>query len=634
MNWLTKLPPKYKKLLISLVILLFVVSAIISVYQLRQIIQLLESPKSTTSWSVVQLQMEHRRFINSLELYRLGGVEKSEVMFRYDILWSRFPVLLEGQENAEFQKISSAKQLVYELFHEVQRIEPLLEALPPNHEKFELLIEQLSVYAAPLNSLVIREFQRNSEFDKKTDFKLLQLQLFLSFAIGALLICGSILIVMIVRENHINRYLANHDVLTGLPNRAGLREFIASVDGERGEYAIMVLDLNGFKNINDSYGHDYGDRILNVVAQRLQGQMRSCDFLVRLGGDEFAIVQTQVRSAEDCSGFAQRLINIVEKPMSLEGRECFVGTSIGISMALDQDNDWLTILGQADTAMYQAKQARGSAWRFYEGKMQRLKEREQLLLSQFREALGEHKLSLFYQPIVDLADDKVVGAEVQASWLHPDYGWVEHAELVDIAHSCGAVVNFESWVLSSAAQQLKRWQHSVATELRLVVPISSSTLHSDFLVLVNRVLIESRILPQRLILNIIDSHQPLLLDSVDAICELRRIGVSLSLDNFGSAECPLELLKHIPVQYLRGAKGLMADLVGANDKCPMLMATVLFAERLGLKLMLDGVENQQHLTQLKEVSKQVWVLGSAVAEWAPAESFSKYLQQSFEQPAS
>jgi diguanylate cyclase (GGDEF)-like protein len=627
MNWLTQLSQKYKKFLISLVVSLFVVSAVISIYQLRQIIQLLESPKSSTSWSVVQLQMEHRRFINSLQLYRLGGVKHSELMLRYDILWSRFPVLLEGQENAGFHNIKSARQLVRELFQEVQRIEPLLQALPPSHEKFEQVIERLNMYSAPINTLVNKEFQRNSEFDKKTDFKLLQLQLILSFAIGALLISGSILIVMIVRENHINRYLANHDVLTGLPNRAGLREFIASLENNRRDYAIMVLDLNGFKSINDSYGHEYGDRILNVVAQRLNGQMRHCDYAVRLGGDEFAIVQTRVRSSEDCSGFAQRLINVIEKPMSLEDRECFVGTSIGISTALDSQDDWLSILGQADTAMYQAKQeSRCSSWQFFEGQMQLAKEREQHLLSQFRDALENQQMSLFYQPILDLANDKVVGAEVQARWEHPVYGWVEQAELVDVAHACGSVVALESWVLRASTQQLKRWQHGLNTNLQLAVSISSSTLHNDLLVLVNKVLIESRILPHRLIINIIDSNQQMLLDCVDAIRELRRIGVSLSLDNFGSAECPLELLNHLPVQYLRGAKSLMSDLLNTSDKQPMLIATVMFANRLGVKLLVDGVENQQHLEQLKDITKEVLVLGAAVAAWAPAEEFSPYLR--------
>ncbi|MGY5451920.1 putative bifunctional diguanylate cyclase/phosphodiesterase [Agarivorans sp. MS3-6] len=627
LNSLLKLPAKYKKGLLSLVVSLFIVSAVICVYQLRHIIQILESPKSTTSWSVVQLQMEHRRFINELQLYRLDGTTLSQLMLRYDILWSRFPVLLEGQETAGFQSIPSAIQLVRELFKEIQRIEPLLQALPPGHEKFEQIVDRLEFYSSPINSLVNKEFQRNSEFDLKTDIKLLQLQLILSFSIGALLICGSILIVLIVRENHRNRYLANHDVLTGLPNRAGLREFIASLNQDKRDYAIMVLDLNGFKGINDSYGHEYGDQILNLVGQRLDGQMRHCDFAVRLGGDEFAIVQTRVRSIEDCSGFAQRLINVIEKPMSLEGRECFVGTSIGISTALDSDDDWLTILGQADTAMYQAKhEVRGSSWQFFEGEMQLAKEREQQLLSQFREALEQQQLCLFYQPIVDLSTEKVVGAEAQVRWQHPTFGWVEQAELVDIAHACGCVVILESWVLKVATQQLKRWHHGVSPHLQLAVSISSTTLHGELLVLVNKVLIESRILPHRLIINIIDSDKHMLLSCVDAIRELRRIGVSLCLDNFGSAECPLELLNHLPVQYLRGAKSLMADLLTSPDKQPMLTATVMFANRLGVKLIVPGIDNEQHLAQLKAITKDVYVLGSAFASWAPAEEFSPYLR--------
>ncbi|WP_432468917.1 putative bifunctional diguanylate cyclase/phosphodiesterase [Agarivorans sp. Z349TD_8] len=630
MNWLLRLPKQYKSFLLSLVIMLFIVSALVCVYQLRHIIRLLESPKSTTSWSVVQLQSEHRRFISALRLYRLGGIEKDELMLRYDILWSRIPVLLEGEETAGFQSDKNATQLVRELFKEIQRIEPLLQAFTPDNTKLGRLVERLKSYSTPLNSLVNKEFQRNSEFDYKTDIRLLQLQLILSFSIGALLICGSILIIWIVRENHLNRYLANHDILTGLPNRAGLREFITSLENNRRDYAIMVMDLNGFKGINDSYGHQYGDQILNLVGQRLQGQMRQCDFAVRLGGDEFAIVQTRVRLQEDSAGFAQRLIEVIEKPMSLKGRECFVGTSIGISLALENDYDWLTILGQADTAMYLAKQqSRGSSWQFFAGEMQLAQEREQLLLSQLREALEQHQLCLFYQAIVDLSKLQVVGAEVQVRWQHPVYGMVKQTELLELAQACGCVVALESWVLREATQQLKLWQHEYSANLQLAVSISSSTLHNDFLVLVNKVLVESRILPHRLIINIIDSNQHMLLDSVEAIRELRRIGVSLSLDNFGSAECPLELLNHLPVQYLRGAESLMSELLSAVDEQPLLTATVLFANRLGVKLIVSAVDNEQHLAHLKAITKDVFVLGAAFADWAPAERFQANLGDDF-----
>ncbi|WP_026971909.1 putative bifunctional diguanylate cyclase/phosphodiesterase [Aliagarivorans marinus] len=621
-----------RKLLLPTIILVFLISASVSIAQLRQIIAVLEAPRMSTTWAVTQLLQEHQRFASQLKIYHLGGGSKGELMLRYDIFWSRFKVLLEGQETITFRHNDVERRFVSDLFMEVQRIEPMLLSLNREHSSIASIIDSLEGYTPRLMRMVNYEFQRRGSMDEKNDAKMLRLQLSLALSFGVVFISGGLLIFYIVQENRHTRYLAYHDALTGLSNRAGLRAYIAQHCADHRHYALMMLDLNGFKGINDSYGHEFGDRILKAVAQRLQGLMRQQDVVCRIGGDEFCVVLTHVRSREDCSGLARRLIEALERPISMEGRLCLIGASIGISLADESKLDWLGVLGQADTAMYDTKLSnKGSSWKFYQGKMQRAKERQQTLRVELREALKQHKLELYYQAITDLSSNSIVGVEVQACWQHPNFGWVEQSELTELALSVGCISELEDWLLSSAAQQLKRWHHGVSNRLLLMVSLSSTTLHGDLVKQINRVLIESRVMASRLIINVIESNsRNSLLDAIDAINELRRIGVGLCLDNFGSADCPLDLLNDLPVQFLRGPLGnMLSKASGGDEQETLLAATVMFANRLGVKLVINGVRDEQQLAELQSISQEVYVLMGSVDVVAPAEAFSRYLDRQF-----
>lgn len=365
------------KLLLSFVITLFAISAAVSVLHIKRIIEMLEAPRSTTTWAMVQLQRESDRFINTLRLYQAQGVDKDELMLRYDILWSRFPVLLEAKEMADLLEIKGAQAFIKAYFAEVQGIESFIEQLispiPPNsseHKAVSTVVEHFIFFKSKINALVNNEFHRYSHSNEGADEDILKLITFLSLCFGGLLLSGGMLVVMIIRENRQNEFLARHDVLTLLPNRTALAKYASRISRTQGDFAGMILDLNGFKAVNDSYGHEFGDRLLQAVAQRLHGQMRKKDLLARIGGDEFALIQTDVINEQSCSCLAQRIIDAVTQPIMIDDIECMVGLSIGISISSPQNRDWQALMCQADTAMYVAKrQFESSRWIFYKAPM-------------------------------------------------------------------------------------------------------------------------------------------------------------------------------------------------------------------------------------------------------------------------
>lgn len=306
-------------------------------------------------------------------------------MLRYDILWSRFPVLLEAKEMADLLEIKGAHQLIKAFFAEVQGIESLIVGLSspivPNSSGDKGLSEaigKLKSFGPQINALVNNEFHRFGHSNEGADQDILKLITFLSLCIGGLLMSGGMLVVMIIRENRQNQFLARHDVLTLLPNRAALARYAAGISRLQGNFAGMLLDLNGFKAVNDTYGHEFGDRLLQAVAKRLKGLMRKKDLLARIGGDEFALIQTDVIDEQSCVCLAQRIIDALIDPIYIDGIECVVGLSIGISISTDTNRDWQELMCQADTAMYVAKrQFKSSHWIFYKEPMAAERHRQQ-----------------------------------------------------------------------------------------------------------------------------------------------------------------------------------------------------------------------------------------------------------------
>src|SRR4051812_1679533 len=395
---------------------------------------------------------------------------------------------------------------------------------------------------------------------------------------------------------------ALHDPLTGLPNRTLLLERLedaaASAPKRGSSVAALVINLDRFKFVNDSYGHAVGDELLVAVGDRVRGHMRGDDVLARLGGDEFAIALTDVAAPVDAMEIAERLIGVIDEPFVLGGRELHVGASIGLALA-EGDEDAEDLLRCADTAMYAAKQELMSAYELYEPSMRSAVVERIELEADLRRAIEQEAFSLAYQPIVEVASGKLIGFEALARWIDADRGFVSLADFIPLAEETGLILPLGEWVTRTACEQLAAWQkeHSCAG-LIMSINISGVQLRRQgFLQEVQRVVAETGLQPSDVMLEITET---VLKQDTDAalarLHALRAVGFHLAVDDFGTGYSSLRYVRSFPVDILKVAKDFIDGVASDDGEQAVAAAIVQLGHSLGLRLIAEGIEDeaQQH----------------------------------------
>jgi diguanylate cyclase (GGDEF)-like protein/PAS domain S-box-containing protein len=427
------------------------------------------------------------------------------------------------------------------------------------------------------------------------------------------------------------RHLAYHDALTGLPNRSLFLEHLdhalhhAHRQGSR--VALMFLDLDRFKLINDTLGHAMGDKLLVETARRLSGCVREGDTVSRLGGDEFTVILEDLRSATDAAAIARKIIDTLSQPMVLDGHELFSTPSIGISLYPNDSTQAETLLKQADAAMYRAKERGRHNYQFYTPDMNARAFERLALENKLRRALEREELVLHYQPRVDILSRKVTGMEALVRWNHPDFGLIPPADFIPIAEESGLIVPIGEWVLHTACAQNKRWQEQGFPKLCMAVNISARQFkHAKLVESVRRALDETGLDPACLELEITESiameHAD---ESVKKLRELKTMGVRLSMDDFGTGHSSLSYLKQFPIDSLKIDKSFIQDTSQGSKDAAIAVAISAMAEQLHLKVITEGVETQEQLSFL--VGNQSGeVQGFYFSHPLPAEEFASLLQ--------
>lgn len=397
------------------------------------------------------------------------------------------------------------------------------------------------------------------------------------------------------------RSLAFYDVLTQLPNRRLLLDRLAHAlaASQRGGLfgAILFLDLDNFKTINDTQGHDVGDQLLREVAARLQACVRNDDTVSRLGGDEFVVLleglhSNPVNAAALAEMVAEKLRDAIDRPFTLQGREFHSTPSIGISLFLGQQASIDELLKRADVAMYQAKDAGRNAIRFFDPAMQAGLDARIALLADLRHALPQQQLFLDYQAQVDLAG-RIFGAEVLLRWRHPQRGLVSPAAFIPVAEESNLILAIGHWVLNIACAQLKAWRDNPAAQhLRLAVNVSARQFRQrDFAQQVETALRDSGIDPGLLKLELTES---LVLDNVaDSIAKmqaLKQLGVGFSMDDFGTGHSSLSYLKQLPLDQLKIDQTFVRDIATDPNDAAIVQTIIVMAKSLGLDVIAEGVE--------------------------------------------
>ena len=400
-------------------------------------------------------------------------------------------------------------------------------------------------------------------------------------------------------------FLAQYDVLTGLPNRAlfydRLRQAVVRARREQAMVGLMFLDLDRFKQINDTLGHAAGDRVLKVVADRLKGFLREVDTIARLGGDEFTVIIEGVSDPVQLSGVAEKIRSALSEPVDLDGRDMSVSASIGITLYPRDGEDIEQLIKNADIAMYHAKHRGGrQQFQFYDQGMAPLAAEHLELEAKLRRAIEKQEFLLHYQPVVDLASGAITGMEALIRWQSPQ-GLVPPANFIPLAEESGLILDIGRWVLQAACTQARKWQREGLPALRLAVNLSPLELRQpNLLASVAEILRESGLAPQYLELEITENTvMDRSRDTMATLTRLEQLGVQLSIDDFGTGYSSLAYLKQFPVHSLKIDRSFVRDITRDSNDAAIAGAMIAMSKSLGLSVIAEGVETREQLDFLR-----------------------------------
>ncbi len=428
--------------------------------------------------------------------------------------------------------------------------------------------------------------------------------------------------------------LANHDPLTGLPNRSYFQDFLthtlARARRENTQVSLLFIDLDRFKHINDTQGHEVGDQVLRIVANRLDEQLRADDFVARLGGDEFAVILTHPPATHAAGRVVVKLLKALGESFKIGQRRYSISASLGISVYPDDGMDANTLLRQADLAMYQAKQ-RHSGFEYFSDELNIVAQQQLSLESGLRQALERDELALVYQPKVDLASGRVVGLEALVRWLSRSGGMISPAQFIPVAEDTGLIMPLGRWVARAACQQWIAWHDAGLQPPPVAINLSPRQFNDARLISeIDAILAETGMDAAHLQLEVTESaamENPGL--SFDMLGALRQRGLHVYIDDFGTGHSNLGQLKRMPIDALKIDKSFVDDVLTDSDDAEIANAIIRLAHALNLRVVAEGVETPEQVVFLKSRECDE-IQGYVVAKPLPPDKVSALFAQTFD----
>lgn len=402
-------------------------------------------------------------------------------------------------------------------------------------------------------------------------------------------------------------YLAHFDTLTSLPNRVLFKERLELAIEYANRYdkkvAVLYLDLDKFKVINDTLGHDVGDYILKQVSERLTHCVRNSDTVARLGGDEFSIILPEIKQQEDAISVAKKIFKALTYPFFYQDQELFITTSIGITFYPNDALSTEKLLKNADSAMYRAKEQK-SGYQLYSADIDDKPSRERIIEHGIHEALKRDELDIHYQPQIDLKSKNIIGVEALLRWKHPELGNISPAEFVPLAEQTDLIVPIGEWVMREACREQKEWSEKGYIPITVAVNLSVRQFMDNNLVpTILKIIKETQIEAKYLNLEITESINVYNIKKIiQVLLELKEIGVKVSIDDFGTGILPLSYLKNLPITHLKIDKSFIDDLILDKSNLIIIKAIIEMAHGLNLKVVAEGVESEEQLLYLENLN--------------------------------
>jgi diguanylate cyclase (GGDEF)-like protein len=431
------------------------------------------------------------------------------------------------------------------------------------------------------------------------------------------------------------KYLATHDALTGLPNRLlfgeRVSQAIARAERAKQGLAVLLLDLDRFKNVNDTLGHGAGDAVLKACAERVGRALRDSDLVARISGDEFAILVEPCLQPAAAIAVARKILNAIERPLIVQGQEIVLTGSVGISMFHEDGRDAETLLKHADIAMFRAKENGRNNYQFYSSQMNPHSLERLGLETALRRALERNEFFLHYQPKVDTRSGEITGVEALLRWKHADLGMISPAQFIPIAEETGLIEPIGAWVLKEACAQAARWQ-AQGLGVRVAVNLSARQFRNQRLARdVRKCLSDAALDPRLLELELTESmvmQNPE--DTAAMLRELKAMGIVLSIDDFGTGYSSLAYLKRFPIDAVKIDRSFVKDIPGDAEDVAIVEAVLALAQSMRLKVVAEGVETEEQHKHLRKLGCDE-LQGYLISKPLPADDATRFLEKSFAQ---
>ncbi|OKH26146.1 diguanylate cyclase [Hydrococcus rivularis NIES-593] len=542
-------------------------------------------PEKSTSFNISREQFKQTQVITKTEITEIEGENDYELTKLASLVELSPNPIIEIDWEGQITYLNSAASLKFPDIYKTKLEHPILKDLLEKNQHRN-------------GNLLIREVKVEEEVFEQHVHYLSESKLIRSYIFD---------ITERKRIEEILQYQAFHDALTDLPNRSFFHEqlalAIANAHRNQTQMAVIFLDLDCFKNINDTLGHSIGDRILQLFAKRLNAGLREGDTIARWGGDEFTILLPHIKNVEEAAKLAERLLGEIKQPFEVGEHKLYVKSSLGIAIYPQDGEDPETLLKNADAALYRSKEQGRDRYQFYSSTMTS-KVSEWLRLEHLlHQALVNEELFLVYQPQLDLESGKIFGMEALLRWHNPELGLVSPAKFIPLAEDNGLIVPIGEWALLSACAQIKAWQLLGIEPFKVSVNLSARQFQNANLVeMVTQILQETEIDPQWLELEITETT---IMQNVNfarqALEKLQQIGVRISLDDFGTGYSSLGYLKQFPFHTLKIDQSFVRDLKENSRDTAIISAVIALGRGLNLRVIAEGVETQQQLELLRNL---------------------------------